>query len=184
MFKCKLVASEQKQRSLVASSFITKGDLILENVPVALARVSQELCSYCLSYASTSLACFACRRANYCSRTCQLNDAAHKIMCGLGLVDPALEMLVKVFASPEASEFLQLCSHPLTNIPPEFMDAACKLSGREVREVERMLSIFKCNNFTVWNSELEAVCDGAYLYGSLINHSCVPSAYVLSFQLR
>ncbi|KAL3897838.1 MAG: hypothetical protein SGCHY_003140 [Lobulomycetales sp.] len=91
------------------------------------------------------------------------------------------EMVVKVSASPLFPEFLaaDLMGHPLPTSASPRLERLSRLSGLQIAEVERLLQIFACNNFTVTDSNLFGISEAAYTWGSLFNHSCSPNCIVV-----
>jgi hypothetical protein len=166
-----------EHRKLMATTLIKKGALILESEPIAVANVDFLHCAYCVS-SEASLRCTRCKTTRYCSRDCQSRDykGSHKLVCGKQL-DPDLEMLVKILNSPGYAEFVgaELMGHPISDV--DFVKASA-VTGKSVEEVEKLLRIFRCNNFTIADDELFGIAEGAYTLGSLLNHSCTPSRFV------
>jgi hypothetical protein len=165
-----------EHRKLITTAFIKKGQLILENEPVAIASVDPHHCSFCLS-ANPALCCSRCKTSLYCNRECQTQDYkySHKLVCGRGELDSDLEMLMKVLASP-TRHFMDsdLLGHPL-NLSKDYLSTASRLTGKTENKVETLLCQFRCNNFSITDAELYGIAEGAYALGSLINHSCTPS---------
>lgn len=181
--RARILPCPTKHRMMVASIPLGMGDLVLENEPVALARVEPTHCAFCLA-PNAPLRCSSCKRSSYCNRQCQRRDfkTGHSLVCGFLKDDDADgEMVVKVSASPLFPEFLaaDLMGHPLPTSASPRLERLSRLSGLQIAEVERLLQIFACNNFTVTDSNLFGISEAAYTWGSLFNHSCSPNCIVV-----
>jgi hypothetical protein len=73
-----------KGRGLISTQFIQKGQLIHSEYPLALQRISQTVCSNCLSRIDRSDEKSCCANAQFCSATCKSDfyRLNHRILCG------------------------------------------------------------------------------------------------------
>lgn len=184
-------------RGVRATNNIERGSTIFsENAIGIVARDGN--CQQCLS-TSVGSACSSCKKVWYCSRSCQkLNWDSHKLICGKDYLDNDSKMLVEVsgFLNSKDSKFklqqegfLDLVSN-IANAGPQAISKLRHSLQNARRCCENLddshlvhLARFNCNNFIIYDEEMNILGEGTFPFGSLINHSCEPNCVVV-FQNR
>jgi hypothetical protein len=60
-----------------------------------------------------------------------------------------------------------------------FLAFLAQHTGASVAQLLRMLRLAENNDFVVWDSALDPLCQGVYPLGALLNHDCWPNCVLL-----
>ncbi|TPX58730.1 hypothetical protein PhCBS80983_g02933 [Powellomyces hirtus] len=212
-----LLPHPTKHRILVTTVPLTRGTCVFTCSPLAtVALDNANHCNTCLkSGAATAIAspslsngtlnrCTACKRAYYCSSSCQRRDwsAGHSVLCkkwkGKSLVkedwEKDWEMLVKVARAVDPSPrwhtdcdqidpasveaFATLMSHEGPCGIPNHWASLTTATATEAHSASTLMTFlhrFRNNNFTITDPELFVIGEGTYPLAALLNHSCSPN---------
>ncbi|KAL1918701.1 uncharacterized protein VTP21DRAFT_2723 [Calcarisporiella thermophila] len=199
-----IVNIEKRGRGIVTRKRLTRGDVVLRELPYAAVVDDENLtrnCSRCFQSASKMYRCSSCKVLHYCSKKCQLEEwsAFHKEECAnwvrLGRHVPTAirticRVLIRRNKSPATFEEVE----NLENLKSKFLSSKLELFGQMSLVVSKVLPPslllspssmidlfcrFTCNSFSVVDDECVGIGVGVYPLAAMVNHSCWPNCIAM-----